>query len=94
MELWLGSCDANIRTACCTHAQEPEQEQEVEQEEEGDGSAILVTDADTPMGEQVVLQLILARWVPQRPRADSTCPCKQTSFALPNQCSWLCIEGG
>ncbi len=36
---------------------------EEEEEDEGDGSAVLVTDADTPMGEQVVLQLILARCV-------------------------------
>ncbi|GFH26113.1 NAD(P)-bd_dom domain-containing protein, partial [Haematococcus lacustris] len=35
--------------------------QEDEDGEEGEGDAILVTDADTPMGEQVVLQLILAR---------------------------------
>ncbi|KAL6748524.1 hypothetical protein V8C86DRAFT_3146608 [Haematococcus lacustris] len=35
--------------------------QEDEEDEEGEGDAILVTDADTPMGEQVVLQLILAR---------------------------------
>ena len=36
---------------------------EFEEEEEGDGNAILVTDADTPSGEQVLLQLILARCV-------------------------------
>ena len=33
-----------------------------EQEPEGPRDAVLVTDADSPTGEFIVLQLILARW--------------------------------
>ncbi len=35
-------------------------------------TAVLVTDADSPTGEQIVLQLILARWRPP-PRSDRLC---------------------
>jgi hypothetical protein len=41
--------------------QEPQQQQQQE-EESGEKDVILVTDADTPTGELVVLQLILLRW--------------------------------
>jgi hypothetical protein len=34
---------------------------EEEDEDVGEGDAILVTDADSPLGEQIILQLILAR---------------------------------
>mmetsp|Transcript_6708 Transcript_6708/g.17950 ORF Transcript_6708/g.17950 Transcript_6708/m.17950 type:complete len:349 (-) Transcript_6708:1160-2206(-) len=37
------------------------EQDEFEEDDDGDGNAILVTDADTPSGEQVLLQLILAR---------------------------------
>lgn len=43
--------------------QEPSPAPEEEEEDYGDGDAIVVADADSTMGEQVVLQLILARWV-------------------------------
>jgi hypothetical protein len=43
-------------------SQDPQQQEE-EEEDEGDGDAVLVTDADTPIGELITLQLILARWV-------------------------------
>lgn len=36
-------------------------EPEPEEEDQGDGDAVLVTEADSPIGEQIVLQLILAR---------------------------------
>ena len=39
----------------------PEEENLLEDEEAGD--AVLVTDADSPMGELIVLQLILARYI-------------------------------
>jgi hypothetical protein len=42
--------------------QEPQQQQQ-QQEEEGEKDMVLVTDADTPTGELVVLQLILLRCV-------------------------------
>eukprot|EP00798_Chlamydomonas_sp_ICE-L_P026874 gene26874-4483_t len=39
----------------------PEMEDDEDEDEGGDGSTILVLDAESPMGEQVVLKLILAR---------------------------------
>lgn len=57
MRKWYGQAD---REELETRRRGEDPDQQQEEEEEGDGAAILVTDADTPIGEQVVLQLILA----------------------------------
>jgi hypothetical protein len=43
--------------------QEPQQQQQQLDESYGERDTVLVTDADTPTGELVVLQLILLRCV-------------------------------
>ena len=72
----ISSCRHQERPACAGDAQEQVlatvlrllmrvvrqgNEPEPEEEDQGDGDAVLVTEADSPIGEQIVLQLILAR---------------------------------
>jgi len=60
---WYGQGERMIRDGGEEEGGEGRAQQEEDEEDgyEGEGDAILVLDADTPMGEQVVLQLILAR---------------------------------
>ncbi len=58
MRKWYGQADRPTEGEEGAPRRQGEEGQD--EEEEGDGAAILVTDAETPIGEQVVLQLIIA----------------------------------
>lgn len=71
------STPVRAASTCDLLLQEPQQQQQQE-EDNGEKDTVLVTDADTPTGELVVLQLILLRYV------------QETALQADNMCTWRC----